>query len=89
MEETKKSKEDTELLSFLELMDSVQPELTNLQKMDLLIKWKKKYRGLKGISLTVNPFTKNTNEEIAHDFLMMEKAVAEGKYKDMTESEVL
>ena len=88
MEETKKSKEDTELLDFLELIDSVKPQLTNLQKMDLLIKWKKKYRGLKGISLTVSPFTKNA-EEIAHDFLMMEKTVAEGKYKDMTESEVL
>ena len=54
----------------------------------LLIKWKREYKGLKGISLTVDPFKETTKEEIAHDFMMMERAMAEGKYKDVTNEDL-
>ena len=86
--ENKSSRKDPELIKIMDLIDSVDPKLTNLQKMDFLIKWKKAYRGLKGLHLTIDPFTTSSNEMIAHDYLMMERSMAEGNYKDVTNEEL-
>ena len=79
------SKKDPEQLKFMNLIDSVEPKLTELQKMDLLIKWKKEYQGVKGFHLSVNPWTTSSNEEIAHDFMLIQRSMAEGKYEIVTD----
>lgn len=80
-----------------ELLDVIEHAIENCNgrytdAMDVVIKFKMEKRGLKGVHFSVYPNddNKKINDEdaevqnIAHDFLMMEKSHAKGHFTDCT-----
>ena len=61
-----------------------------IQRMDGLLDYLKRERGLKGFHLSIDPFadiksTFESRESIAKEFIMMELECAKGNFEDCTE----
>lgn len=88
--EAPEKKIDTELLQVID--DAIAGSKNYSEALDKVIKFKREHRGLKGISATVIPDSsskpddgkKYTNDTCAHDILMMMRAEALGKFKDVS-----
>lgn len=74
---------DEELVEYMESLEK-NDSLTYLEKMQKVIDWEKKNRGLKGYHISLGPLEKNiSNEEIAEEWFKMKFNSAEGKLKEV------
>lgn len=74
---------DEELVEYMESLEK-NDLLTYLEKMQKVINWEKKNRGLKGYRISLGPLEKNiSNEEIAEEWFKMKFNSAEGKLKEV------
>lgn len=84
------SPRDKELLELMNILEE-DSSLSWTERLQKVIDFKKAKRGLTGFHCSTYPSDPSktpSNDEIAHDLFMMEKACTEGHFKDVTNMEL-
>ena len=80
-----RSEKNEKLLKVID--EAVVSSSSSVEALDKILKWRKENDGLKGINFSIYPTSEDgmvDKEKLAHDLIIMMRASANRKYKDIT-----